>query len=55
VNGADRSNDNKLIASADDWSLVNIFRNPCTKASNLAKSYRAHCSHVVRVKFDAND
>ena len=38
----------------DDWSLVNLFRFPNKKGSK-SKSYRAHSSHVTRVKFDDSD
>ena len=30
-NGVDRTKDEKLVVTADDWGLVNIYRNPCMK------------------------
>ncbi|EAR94433.2 HELP domain protein (macronuclear) [Tetrahymena thermophila SB210] len=54
VNGVSRSHDESIISTSDDWGFVNLYRNPCLK-SHKALSYRAHSSHVVRVKFDKND
>jgi len=51
INGTARSPDEKLIVTADDWGMVNLFRNPCRMGCN-AKSYRAHSEHVVRAQFD---
>lgn len=54
VNGVCGSNDGKLIASGDDWGLVNIYNNPCREGSQ-AKSFKGHSEHVVRVRFSADD
>lgn len=54
VNGVDRTKDEKIILTADDWGLVNLYRNPCLKGAK-AKSFRAHSSHVVRGLFNEND
>lgn len=54
VNGTCISADGKIIATGDDWGLVNIYRNPCLKG-HKAKSYRGHSEHVVRVRFGLND
>ena len=54
VNGVDRSQNQQLFAVGDDWGFVNLYNNPNDKESK-ANSYRAHSSHVVRVKFDASD
>jgi len=54
VNGLDRSKDEKIIVTADDWGLVNLYKNPCMKGGK-ANSYRAHSSHVVRALFDQGD
>jgi hypothetical protein len=54
VNGVDRNHNEDIIATGDDWGLVNLFRNPCLKGAKLT-SYRAHSSHVVRVMFDQKD
>jgi len=39
-----------LVATGDDYGLVNLFRNPCRKGS-MPRSFRAHSEHVVRVRF----
>jgi WD40 repeat protein len=54
VNGVSMSNDEKLIASGDDWGLVNIYNNPCREGSQ-PKSFLGHSEHVVRVKFNKDD
>jgi len=54
VNGVCMSNDKKLIASGDDWGLVNIYHNPCREGSQ-PKSFKGHSEHVVRVRFSADD
>jgi len=54
INGVDRSKSNDLIATADDYGLVNIYRNPCLQSAK-ANSYRGHSEHVVRVRFDNQD
>jgi WD40 repeat protein len=54
VNGVDRSKACDIIASADDYGLVNLYRNPCLEGAK-ANSYRGHSEHVVRVRFDNND
>jgi len=54
VNGVDFSSDGSLIATADDYGLVNLFRNPCRFGSKPI-SFRGHSEHVVRAKFMNND
>ena len=54
VNGVAMSATGTLIATGDDWGLVNIYRNPCREGS-VAKSFRGHSEHVVRVKFGLAD
>ena len=54
VNGVDRSKASDVIASADDYGLVNLYRNPCLEGAK-ANSYRGHSEHVVRVRFDNSD
>ena len=54
INGIDRSKAKDLIATSDDWGLVNLYRNPCLKG-NKGKSYVGHSEHVVRAKFDEKD
>lgn len=54
INGVDRSKKKDIFAIGDDWGLVNLYRNPALKGAK-PQSYRAHSSHVVRVKFDDKD
>eukprot|EP01022_Parablepharisma_sp_SALTPOND_P033101 TRINITY_DN88194_c2_g1_i1.p1 TRINITY_DN88194_c2_g1~~TRINITY_DN88194_c2_g1_i1.p1 ORF type:complete len:765 (+),score=75.12 TRINITY_DN88194_c2_g1_i1:175-2295(+) len=54
VNGVCMSSDGKLIATGDDWGLVNIYHNPCREGSK-AKSFKGHSEHVVRVRFGLGD
>ena len=50
INSVDMNEDESLIATGDDYGLVNIFRNPC-RAGSKPRSFRAHSEHVVRVRF----
>jgi len=54
INGVDRSKSGHLVATGDDWRLVNILRNPCLKGGKPV-SYAGHSEHVVRAKFDNQD
>jgi len=54
VNGVDRNHGQDVIATGDDWGLVNLYRNPALKGARQV-AFRAHSSHVVRVMFDKND
>lgn len=54
INGVARSNSGELVASGDDWRLVNLSRYPCLKGAK-PNSYIGHSEHVVRVQFDQND
>lgn len=48
INGVARNNGENLIATGDDWGLVNLYRYPNMKGA-YSTGYRAHSSHVVRV------
>ena len=50
VNGVDRNPSKSLLATGDDWGMVNIYNYPCLKDAK-SRAFRAHSSHVVRVKF----
>ena len=50
MNSVEESKDHVLIATGDDFGLVNIYRNP-VKEKHLARSYRGHSEHVTNVKF----
>lgn len=41
----------KLIATSDDFGLLNIYRYPCCSLKHKAKSYCGHSEHVVRAIF----
>ena len=43
-----------MIATGDDYGLVNIFRNPVRSNKHEARSYRGHSEHVTRVLFMNN-
>ena len=50
VNSVAMSSDQKLIASGDDYGLVNLYRNPLLEGHKAAM-YRGHSEHVTSVKF----
>jgi len=54
INGVDRNHAGSLVATGDDWRLVNLLRYPCLKGGK-PNSFAGHSEHVVRVKFDAQD
>lgn len=54
INGVDISKDGSLVATGDDFGLVNVFRNPC-RANHKPISLRGHSEHVVKVRFVEND
>jgi len=54
INSVDFSNDGTLIATGDDFGLVNIFRNP-SRCGNTPICLRGHSEHVIRVKFNSDD
>lgn len=51
INGVDRCVENNLIATGDDYGLVNIYRDPARDNSHAARSFRGHSEHVSRIKF----
>ena len=53
INYLARSPDGSLLATADDWGLVNVFNYPVLAGANGsgARSYSGHSEHVVRVEF----
>lgn len=54
INGVDFSKDGTLIATGDDYGLVNIFRNPC-RNGHMPISLRGHSEHVVKAVFHNDD
>lgn len=51
INGVDVSKDMRLIATGDDFGLLNIYRYPCASLKHKARSYCGHSEHVVRAIF----
>lgn len=54
INGVDMSKDGTLIATGDDYGLVNVFRNP-VRDGHQPISLRGHSEHVLRVAFHNDD
>ena len=54
VNSVDRSPDGSYLVSGDDFSLVKLFRYPCTKEKAKFKSYKGHAEHVLKVRFSCD-
>lgn len=50
INTVDESKVQNMIATGDDFGLVNIYRNPCEE-KHEARMYRGHSEHVTNVKF----
>jgi WD40 repeat protein len=55
VNYCSRNGAKTLLATGDDFGCVNLFRFPCASASNKAKQFKGHSSHVTRTRFTADD
>ena len=60
INAVDRSNkktpdDYYLVASADDKSLVKLFRYPCVDVGSKPFEGKGHSSHVTAVRFSKDD
>jgi len=54
VNGTDRSKSGEILATADDWGNVNLFRYPNMEGAEY-KAYCGHSEHVVRALFGQDD
>lgn len=50
INVVEESKDHSLIATGDDFGLINIYRNPC-RPKHQARSYRGHSEFVSNVRF----
>ena len=55
VNSTCRSNSRQILATADDFGMVKLFKFPCVVEKASFKEYPGHSSHVTRVKFSHND
>ena len=54
INYVDFSHDGSIVATGDDYGLVNLFRNP-VRNGHRPISLRGHSEHVVRVGFSPDD
>lgn len=54
INHVDFTTDGKHIVTADDYGLVNVWRNPARKGATPL-SLRGHSEHVVRTYFTRGD
>jgi len=55
VNYTCMSNNKKVLATADDFSLVKLFKYPCVVEKAKYKSFSGHSSHVCKIRFSKND
>lgn len=51
VNAVDRTVDQKLLATADDFGKVKLFRYPVSSKGQAYKEYRGHSSHVMNCRW----
>lgn len=55
VNSTCRSNDQTVLATADDFGKVKLFKYPCVLEKPQSNAYQGHSSHVTKVKFSQGD
>jgi WD40 repeat protein len=55
VNYTCMSNNKKVLATGDDFSLVKLFKYPCVVEKAKFKSFSGHSSHVCKIRFSKND
>ena len=51
INSCDRSPNQKVFATADDFGFVKLFRYPCPQPRANYKKYIGHSAHVTKVRF----
>ena len=51
INAVDRSCDRKLLATADDFGHVKLFRFPCAQEHSKFLCFDGHSSHVTNVRW----
>lgn len=54
VNSVDINSNQSLIAAADDFGSLNVYRFPCVKNTQDCRRIGGHSEHVTRVKFYEN-
>jgi len=52
INSVSGDYDHTLLATGDDYGLVNLFNDPCIKGK--PRSYRGHSEHVTKVLFSGD-
>ena len=55
INCCAKSRNNKVLATADDYGKVNLFRYPVAVEGQGSNSYGGHSSHVTKVRFSCDD
>ncbi|KAL7060336.1 hypothetical protein AAHC03_09572 [Spirometra sp. Aus1] len=55
INAVARSHSTRLLATADDFGKVNLFRYPCSHLNSKCHTYGGHSSHVTNVQFLFDD
>ncbi|VDK37930.1 unnamed protein product [Taenia asiatica] len=55
INAVCRSHSTRLLATADDFGQVNLFRYPTCQLKSKPRSYGGHSSHVTNVDFLFDD
>eukprot|EP00595_Chromulina_sp_UTEXLB2642_P001802 CAMPEP_0196761886 /NCGR_PEP_ID=MMETSP1095-20130614/1198_1 /TAXON_ID=96789 ORGANISM="Chromulina nebulosa, Strain UTEXLB2642" /NCGR_SAMPLE_ID=MMETSP1095 /ASSEMBLY_ACC=CAM_ASM_000446 /LENGTH=2526 /DNA_ID=CAMNT_0042111955 /DNA_START=12 /DNA_END=7592 /DNA_ORIENTATION=- len=55
INSVDRHHNFKVIATADDFGLVKVFRYPCIETTSEFIVGKGHSSHVTNVRWTSGD
>lgn len=55
VNYTCMSNNKKILATGDDFSLVKLFKYPCTVEKASYREFKGHSSHIPKIRFSSND
>lgn len=55
MNSVCRSTSRTILATADDFGKVNLYKYPCVVERASCSAYLGHSSHVTKVKFSLND
>lgn len=55
INSVHKAHNSNLLATADDFGKINLFRWPVVVEKQSSKSYTGHSAHVTKVKFTHDD
>lgn len=55
INTVCRAQNQNVLATGEDSSLVKLFRYPSTSKNSGFKAYKGHASHVNQIRFIGND